>query len=134
MTTYSRQNDVGVSPSAAGGMPSPRTPADRFLRSQVRWKSSDAIVVEVTGEIDLCTAVGLEATLCEHVRARPGALRVDLGEVAFLGTVGIRALMRAHLLAEALGVHFVVDPGESRAAVRALALLGQVGANPLRTP
>lgn len=131
MTTYPQWAAEDVSRSAAHGLPAPRAPADRFLTSQVRCKSADAIVVEVAGEIDLCTAAGLEATLCEHVRARPGALRVDLSEVAFLGTVGISALVRAHALAEELGVHLVVDPGGSRAATRALELLDRAGADPL---
>jgi anti-anti-sigma factor len=79
--------------------------------------------VEVGGEIDLCTAPLLEAALAEHVRACPGVLRVDLGQVGFLGAAGLRALARAHRDAEAAGVHLVVDPGRSRAAVRALELL-----------
>jgi anti-sigma B factor antagonist len=123
MTTRERPGDVGVDPPRTHRLPSPRAPSDSDLRSQLRWKTPDAIVVEVAGEIDLCTAGRLEATLGEHVLARPGVLRVDLGEVRFLGAAGIRALLRAQERAEDVGVHLVVDPGGSRAAVRALELL-----------
>ncbi|HEY3471901.1 MAG TPA: STAS domain-containing protein [Amycolatopsis sp.] len=132
MTTYEQPGEAGVDPSSAHRLPSPRAPSDGLFRSQVRWRSSDAVVVEVSGELDACTAARLEETLCEHVRARPGALRVDLGEVAFLGTAGIQALVRAHLLAEENGVHLVVDPGTSRAATRALSLLDRIGIEPLK--
>lgn len=120
MTTYSRPGELGT----AHRLPSPRAPAD--LRSELRWKSPDAIVVQVSGEIDTCTAGRLESTVGEHLRARPAALRVDMGEVSFLGTAGIRALQRARVLAEDAGVHLVVDAGGSRAVRRALDVLDRI--------
>ncbi len=117
---------AGADPPLTHRLPSPRAPLEGDLRSRLRWKSPDAIVVQVGGEIDLCTAGALEATLAEHVRARPGVLRVDLGEVRFFGAAGLRVLVRAHRHAEAAGVHLVVDPGRSRAAVRALELLDEL--------
>ncbi|SFW84153.1 STAS domain-containing protein [Amycolatopsis australiensis] len=133
MTTYRRPAEVRVAPCPVHRLPAPRAPADEPLRSQVRWKSPDAIVVEVAGDVDLATAAELEAALCEHVRARPRALRVDLGDVTFLGTAGLQALRRAHLLAERSGVHLVFDAGESRAVTRALEVLDRLGENPLPT-
>ncbi|MDX3189536.1 STAS domain-containing protein [Streptomyces sp. MN03-5084-2B] len=124
MTTHERLRVVGAPPSH--GLPSPRAPSDDDAGSRIRWKSPDAVVVEVTGEVDLCTVTRLAAMLDEHVRARPGVLRVDLGQVRFLGAAGIRVLLRAHRHAEAVGVHLVVDPGGSRAAVRALELLDRL--------
>lgn len=119
---------LGADPPLTHRLPAPRAPSDGDLRSNIRWKSPDAIVVQVAGEIDLCTATELEATLAEHVRARPSVLRVDLGEVRFLGAACLRVLVRAHRHAEAAGVHLVVDPGRSRAAVRALELLDELQA------
>ncbi|MEU4253660.1 STAS domain-containing protein [Amycolatopsis sp. NPDC026612] len=107
-------------------LPSPRAPSDGDLESLIRWKSADAVVVEVAGEVDLCTMARLAEVLDEHLRARPGVLRIDLGEVRFLGAAGIRVLLRAQRHAEAAGVHLVVDPGGSRAAVRALELLDRL--------
>lgn len=123
MTTYERPRVVAADPPRTQRVPAPRAPAEGDLRSKLRWKSPDAIVVQVGGEVDLCTAGALEATLAEHVRACPGVLRVDLAEVRFFGAAGLRVLVRAHRSAEAAGVHLVVDPGRSRAAVRALELL-----------
>jgi anti-anti-sigma factor len=96
------------------------------LESLIRWKSPDAVVVEVSGEVDLCTVARLAAVLDENLRGHPGVLRIDLGQVRFLGAAGIRVLLRAQRHAEAAGVHLVVDPGGSRAAVRALELLDRL--------
>jgi anti-anti-sigma factor len=130
MTTYERARRVGVAPPRPRRLPSPRAPSGGDLRSQTRWKTADAIVVEVGGDIDACTAPLLGAALAEHVRACPGVLRVDLGEVGFLGAAGLRALVLAQRSAEAAGVHLVVDPGGSHAAVRALQLLDQFDGSP----
>ena len=107
-------------------LPSPRAPSDGDLESLIRWKSPDAVVVEVSGEVDLCTVARLAAVLDENLRGHPGVLRIDLGQVRFLGAAGIRVLLRAQRHAEAAGVHLVVDPGGSRAAVRALELLDRL--------
>ncbi|MEV6828624.1 STAS domain-containing protein [Amycolatopsis sp. NPDC051102] len=126
MTTHERSRAAAVDSPPVHRLPAPRAPSDGDLGSRLRWKSADAVVVEVTGEVDLCTVAGLATVLDEHIRARPGVLRVDLGQVRFLGAAGIRVLLRAGRHAEAAGVHLVVDPGGSRAAVRALELLDRV--------
>ncbi|MEU8633979.1 STAS domain-containing protein [Amycolatopsis sp. NPDC048633] len=128
MTIFERARPAGVDPPRTRRVPPPRAPAEGDLRSQTRSKTADVIVVEVGGEIDACTAPRLEAALAEHVRAGPGVLRVDLGEVGFLGAAGLQVLARAQRDAEAAGVHLVVDPGRSHAAVRALQLLDRVEA------
>ncbi|MET9001474.1 STAS domain-containing protein [Amycolatopsis sp. NPDC004169] len=126
MTTHERLRVVGADAPPEHRLPSPRAPSEGDLGSRIRWKTPDAVVVEVTGEIDLNTVPDLAALLDEHIRGRPGVLRVDLGNVCFLGAAGIRVLLRAHRHAEEAGVHLVVDPGESRAAVRALELLDRL--------
>jgi anti-anti-sigma factor len=126
MTTHEQLRAAGVEPPPTLRLPAPRAPSEGDLESRIRWKSPDAVVVEVTGEVDLCTAARLADLLDEHVRARPGVLRVDLGKVWFLGAAGIRVLLRAQGEADAAGVHLVVDPGGSRAAIRALELLDRL--------
>ncbi|MEV4052235.1 STAS domain-containing protein [Amycolatopsis sp. NPDC049688] len=125
MTPHEWPRAGGVESPPSDRLPAPRAPSDD-PGSRLRWKSADAVVVEVTGEVDLCTVARLAAVLDEHVRARPGVLRVDLGQVGFLGAAGIRVLLRAGRHAEAAGVHLVVDPGGSRAAIRALELLDRL--------
>ncbi|WP_439379551.1 STAS domain-containing protein [Amycolatopsis lexingtonensis] len=124
MTTHERQR-APAADLPTHGLPTPRVPADG-LSDRTRWRTPDAVVVEVTGEIDVCTVARLEATLDEHLRAGPGVLRVDLGAVRFLGAAGLRVLMRVHERAVALGVHLVLDAGRSHAAARALDLLDRL--------
>lgn len=126
MTTHERLRVVGADHRPARRLPAPRAPSDDDRGSRIRWSTPDAVVVEVTGDVDLCTVARLAGLLDEHVRARPGVLRIDLGQVRFLGAAGIRVLLRAHRHAEAAGVHLVIDPGGSRAAVRALELLDRL--------
>jgi anti-anti-sigma factor len=126
MTTYEPPADIGVAPARIHRLPGPRAPAGESLRSELRWCGDDAVVVEVAGEIDSCTATRLDAVLSEQLQFRPAVLRVDLGAVGFLGTAGLRVLGQARRKAEAAGVHLIVDPGGSRAAGRALELLAQV--------
>ena len=126
MTTDERQRAPGTDPPTHR-LPSPRAPADG-LGGRTRWRTADAVVMEVTGEIDACTVPRLEAALDDHLRTGPGVLRLDLGEVGFLGAAGLRVLLRAHERATALGVHLVLDAGRSHAAARALALLDRLRA------
>ncbi|WP_410632998.1 STAS domain-containing protein [Amycolatopsis sp. cmx-4-83] len=123
--TIDEQHRAAGTELPAHRLPSPRAPADG-LTGRTRWRTPDAIVVEVAGDIDLCTVSRLEATLEEHLRACPGVLRVDLGEVHFLGAAGLRALVRAAEQAAEAGVHLVFDPGRSHAAIRALELLDRL--------
>ncbi|WP_410565151.1 STAS domain-containing protein [Amycolatopsis sp. cmx-4-61] len=126
MTTHERLGGTGAVSPATRRLPAPRAPADGELQSRIRCKSPEAVVVEVAGEVDLCTVARLAEVLDEHVRARPGVLRVDLGQVRFFGAAGLRVLLRAQRHAEAAAIHLVVDPGGSRAALRALDLLGRL--------
>ncbi|MBE1493769.1 anti-anti-sigma factor [Amycolatopsis lexingtonensis] len=126
MTTHERQRAPAADPPAHG-LPAPRVAADG-LSDRTRWQTPDAVVVEVTGEIDVCTVARLEATLDDHLRAGPGVLRLDLGEVRFLGAAGLGVLMRARERAAALGIHLVLDAGRSHAAARALELLDRLRA------
>jgi anti-anti-sigma factor len=114
---------TGADPPRTHRLPAPRGSSHDDVPSRLRWKSPDAIVVQVGGEIDLVTSGRFAAVLAEHIRACPGVLRIDLGEVRFFGAAGLRVLLRVRRDAEAAGVHLVVDPGRSRAAERALRLL-----------
>ena len=53
-------------------------------------------VLSVAGEIDLATAPALEDALAEVLAGDPPALVVDLSEVLFLSSTGLRLLVATH--------------------------------------
>ncbi len=72
--------------------------------------------VRLHGELDLHTAPLLTDTLDDHIRATCGAFVVDLGEVAFLDSSTISALLRARALLgqEDRDLVLVCPPGRIR--------------------
>jgi anti-anti-sigma factor len=56
--------------------------------------------MRVVGELDLCGAPILQAALAAQLRARRRFLRLDLSELSFIDSCGIRVLQQMH--AEAL--------------------------------
>lgn len=82
-------------------------------------------VVEVTGEVDACTAPVLD--LCLRSQAtRPGVreLVVDLRRVTFLGVAGVAVLARIDRRCRSGGGRLVVVTGGRRAVLRPLQLTG----------
>jgi anti-sigma B factor antagonist len=77
--------------------------------------SSDVEVsVAPTGEIDMATAPILTRDLETAIREHPARVLVDLGDVSFLDSSGINALVRAQHLADGFGVELVLDsPNET---------------------
>ncbi|HMK12414.1 MAG TPA: STAS domain-containing protein [Acidimicrobiales bacterium] len=64
-------------------------PEELTIRHRV---DQDALVVEVSGEIDLHTASELQRTV-DRLSPFPRPLVLDLGSVAFIDSTGIRALL-----------------------------------------
>ncbi|MFB9726359.1 STAS domain-containing protein [Haloechinothrix salitolerans] len=56
---------------------------------------NDAVVVRVTGEIDLLTAPRVEETIMPLIRQQPPVLVVDLSGVTFLASAGLKLLVAA---------------------------------------
>jgi anti-anti-sigma factor len=80
---------------------------------QVATMPGDAVVVEVSGELDLATAPRLEAAITEAGRA--SRLVVDLSECTFLDSAGVRALASAvHEKTQRPVALVVTDPGIMR--------------------
>lgn len=70
-----------------------------------------AVVVSVSGEIDMLTEPRLRRALREGLeQAAEGTLVVDLTDVSFFSSTGIAALVEIHTLARATGVYLVVQP------------------------
>jgi anti-anti-sigma factor len=65
----------------------------------------DGHLVRVSGEVDLATAPQLEEVLGQFAN---GTLRVDLTEVTFLDSSGLRALIVAHRNARRAGRRMIV--------------------------
>ena len=76
--------------------------------------SSSGTVVCVSGEVDSTTAPGLGTCLLEVI-ARPGdgAIEVDLREVTFLDSTGLRLMLEEQSSAQADGWDFGAIDGSS---------------------
>jgi anti-anti-sigma factor len=70
------------------------------------------LVLEVTGEVDLANCGGLESAVAAVFAAprRPDALVLDLAEVSFLDSSGLRVVLSAAGLARTGGVDLSVIP------------------------
>lgn|SRR5690348_16659677 len=53
-------------------------------------------LVTVWGELDLATVAPFRDALREAIETDPNAIVVDLGHVTFMGSIGIRELVRIH--------------------------------------
>ena len=79
--------------------------------------------VALSGEIDLSTVGDLESELRETVEAAPELLVLDLREVTFLDSSGLRLLLRLHGRQTERGDRLVIVQGARRVA-RVLELTG----------
>ncbi|SDH04959.1 anti-anti-sigma factor [Lentzea fradiae] len=77
------------------------------LRQRTTYVQSIPIVA-LTGEIDMMSSAPVTSRLAELLGRKPPALVVDLREVRFFGSEGIRALVTTQTQADELGVKFGV--------------------------
>jgi anti-sigma B factor antagonist len=78
---------------------------------QLRWSvrsGGDGIEVAIAGEVDLATSGPLAQALTEVLDTKPATVRIDIGEVSFLDSSGIRCLVGVAERAAASGSHLVV--------------------------
>jgi len=85
----------------------PAASSEDPLRWSVRC-GADGIDVAVAGEMDLATSGRFAQALTEVLDTKPMAVRIDLGEVSFLDSSGIRCLLGAAERAAAVGRHLAV--------------------------
>jgi anti-sigma B factor antagonist len=71
------------------------------FRVQVRQQDG-AIVIKLSGELDLATAPALEEEL-ERASQSDGGVILDLRELEFMDSTGLSVLVRAHQAAEEAG-------------------------------
>jgi len=76
-------------------------------------------VVSLTGEIDMMSSAPVNSRLAALLDRKPRALVVDLREVRFFGSEGIRTLVETQHQADELGVRFGVV-SDSKVVLRPL--------------
>lgn len=76
---------------------------------------SGAVVLSVSGELDIATAAKLESEIDAKLANAPSALYVDLSAVDFMDSTGLRILIRAERQISETGGSFGVVTGESPA-------------------
>ena len=84
----------------------------------------------MTGEVDLASANAFEDELLEALHSaapdeRVARFTVDLTGVSYLGSDGIRALVRAHRAAAGMGTEWRVEPSQIVGVALRAAGLGQ---------
>jgi anti-sigma B factor antagonist len=85
-------------------------------------RRNGATVVSVAGEIDLNTAPAFEAAIGEALAQEPAVLVIDLSQVQFMASVGLRILVAAQeKVGESVQVAVVAS---SRATSRPIELTG----------
>ena len=89
---------VSSPPGAATGGDSPsRTAVDAI-------RAGDVLTIVVSGDLDASSGTALDATLDGILATDPPAsVDIDLGQLDFCDTAGVRALLRAHRRATAEG-------------------------------
>jgi anti-anti-sigma factor len=80
------------------------TPGDTVLPGTddiaiTRDTTADGVVLCVAGELDLLTAPAFSDRLQTEITAAAGAVVLDLGQVTFMSSFGIDALLKAQELA-----------------------------------
>ncbi|CAM3355103.1 STAS domain-containing protein [Kibdelosporangium persicum] len=83
----------------------------------------DATVVRVAGEIDRWTEDDFAQAVDESMRGRPTRLTVDLRDVTFMGTSGLRVLVEAQHETQRMRIVLGVVPGRG-VARRSLEITG----------
>jgi anti-anti-sigma factor len=91
---------------------------------EVEFREGDrAVVIGVSGELDLASSPGLEQELDRHMSSGAELLIVDLRQLEFMDSTGLSVLVRAHQRAVEAGRRFAVVRGPQQVQ-RLLTLTG----------
>ncbi len=82
----------------------------RTLSVETRWDEEDATVV-LTGELDLSTAPEVEQALADAEEQQPERVVIDLRQLVFLDSTGLRVVLAADGRARRDGRRLEVVPG-----------------------
>ena len=93
---------------------------DFSVRTEVR---GDSTVVVPVGELDLATAPALDQALEDAFGSHSARVVLDLRELEFIDSSGLRSLLIARRRADAAGAHFALVAGD-KALERTLQIAG----------
>lgn len=74
------------------------------------------LVIALRGELDLASAPAFSAQFEEATAGAPAAIVVDLSELEFLDSTGLRSILLAHERSADRGCRFAVVPGARQVA------------------
>ena len=83
----------------------------------------DEVRIALAGELDIGSAMDLDEALIAAERSGASRIVLDLSELVFLDSTGLRAILSAELRASVDGFHLVLVPGPERVQ-RLFALTG----------
>jgi anti-anti-sigma factor len=83
------------------------------LRIDVR-REEDAVVLELHGELDLAGAPLLQEELASLDEEAPALLILDLEDLAFIDSSGLRVILSAHERAKERGQSLALTPGSQQ--------------------
>jgi anti-anti-sigma factor len=69
--------------------------------------------ISLAGEFDLASARQMEESLSSIEESKPARLVVDLGQLAFIDSTGLRLLLQADVRARERGGELVLRPGDA---------------------
>jgi anti-anti-sigma factor len=110
----------GMMTSVSGFQPANSTDSPAIPAVAVD-RRADAVVLTVTGEVDMTTAPELEHAVRDALAERPAALVIDLTAAEFLSSAGIAVLVFAHRNGDGVAVRVVAA---ERIVLRPLELTG----------
>lgn len=98
----------------------------------IEFHVDGSATIEVSGEIDIATSATITDQVTAAVRAAPSAVRILMGDVTFIDSTGLGALVASRKACAAQGIPFAVaDP--SPRVLRVLQLTGLDLAIDIRT-
>jgi anti-sigma B factor antagonist len=84
---------------------------------EVHRPAAKVVLLAVRGEVDVCTSLGLMEAIVEAFSEHPEVIAVDLSELQYMDSAGVRVLIQSACHIEDGGVRFsVILPSEHRLA------------------
>jgi anti-sigma B factor antagonist len=97
-----------------------QTTEEQLITITVSNITSDVLLCALTGEIDLLTAPQLQEKLTEVLDHAPAHLMLDLTDIKFLESAGLKILLDIHARQHATGYHLALVVGRNRIVTRPL--------------